>query len=348
MTHDSHYFHINYILFRICFLFACLTILNACSSEKPGPQLSGITMGTSYSIQWSDDASISIESLEQDISTRLEQINKLMSTYITNSQLSEFNQSRDTGWHAVDTELATIVKLALSICHKSDGAFDITVGPLVNLWGFGASETSFQFPTNTEIDIALRSIGCEHLQARLSPPAINKNVATLYVDLSAIAKGYAVDELANILDRYNLQNYMVEIGGEVKAKGIAPHGSFWRIGIETPHIIRGSIVDVISLDNIAVATSGDYRNFFEHQGKRYSHTIDPKTGYPIEDELASVTVLNNSSALADAWATAFMVLGANKSLKVAKEHELSGLLITRHGDDYKTTSFGEMASYLAK
>jgi len=337
MSYDKHFF-------RIYFLFTCLIILNACSSEKPGPQISGITMGTTYSLQWSDDTSIGLESLQQDITTRLEQINQLMSTYLPNSQLSEFNQSRDIGWHAVDIELASVVKSALDICQKSEGAFDITVGPLVNLWGFGASEANFKFPTETEIDIALCSIGCQHLKVRLSPPAINKKVPTWYVDFSAIAKGYAVDQLATILDKYKLQHYMVEIGGEIKAKGVAPHGDSWRIGIETPHKLRGSIVDVISLDNIAVATSGDYRNFFEHQDQRYSHTINPKTGYPIKHELASVTILNESTAEADAWATAFMVLGANKSIQIADELQLSGLLITRHGDDYKKTTFGKMGS----
>lgn len=341
----SRFHRLSYIC-TILLLAVIFLSIGACTSEKPGPQISGQTMGTTYSIQWSDDKNISLEKLEHDINLRLEQINQLMSTYISDSQLSEFNQSRDTGWHAVDKELAAVVTTALDICQKSDGAFDITIGPLVNLWGFGANEVNFQFPSKTEINIAKRSIGCQHLETRLSPPAINKKLATLYVDLSAIAKGYAVDEVANILNGYQIQNYMVEIGGEVKAKGIASHGDHWRIGIETPHVNRGSIVDVISLNNISVATSGDYRNFFEHNGERFSHTIDPKTGYPIKHKLSSVTILHHSATLADAWATAFMVMGANKSLEIAKTNGLTGLLIRRYGEEYEKTTFGEMGEYL--
>lgn len=306
-------------------------------------------MGTSYSVQWSDTStSISTSELKDLIELRLGRINSLMSTYIPNSQLSDFNQSRETGWHAVDSELAQLIELALSISKKSDGAFDITVGPLVNLWGFGPSETTFTFPTESEINIAKRSIGYQHLDVRIDPPALNKKVVNLYVDLSAIAKGYAVDELAQILNDNNILNYMVEIGGEVKGKGIAPHGNPWRIGIETPKFERGKIEKIISLQNVGVATSGDYRNFIEHEGKRYSHTIDPRNGYPVNHNLGSVTVLHQSTAIADAWATAFMVLGPKKSYRLATDYNLSGVLITREGSDYTSTTFGEMHSYLAQ
>jgi thiamine biosynthesis lipoprotein len=341
--------HTFHRLYYFILLLSSVLIVSACSDKPTGPQIIGSTMGTSYSIQWSDSsAKVSKEAISHEVALRLEEINALMSTYIPSSQLSQFNQSRDIGWHAVDVELASLIQQALTICQQSAGAFDITVGPLVNLWGFGANDASFQFPSTTEIDITMRSIGCQHIDTRLTPPAINKKLADIYVDLSAIAKGYAVDELAKILDAHQLKHYMVEIGGEVKAKGIAPHGSPWRIGIETPHPQRGSIEGVISLSNFAVATSGDYRNYFEHEGQRYSHTIDPITGYPIKHQLASVTILNESTAIADAWATAFMVLGANKSLKLAKTLNLSGLLITRHGTTYETTRFGEMSHHISE
>ena len=333
------------ILFSLCIA----SLLISCSSEQTGPQIIGNTMGTSYSVQWSD-ASISITTseLKDIIEQRLNRINSLMSTYIPNSQLSEFNQSPETGWHAVDSELAQLIELALSISKKSNGAFDITIGPLVNLWGFGPSDTTFTFPTDTEIDIAKRSIGYQHLEVRIDPPALNKKVSDLYVDLSAIAKGYAVDEVAKILDGNHIHNYMVEIGGEVKGKGVAPHGNPWRIGIETPNFERGKIEKIISLHDIGVATSGDYRNFIEHEDKRYSHTIDPRSGYPVRHNLGSVTVLHHSTAIADAWATAFMVLGPKKSYQLSTDNKLSGVLITREGNDYTSTIFGEMQSYLAE
>ncbi len=306
-------------------------------------------MGTSYSVQWSDASiSISTSELKDLIELRLGRINSLMSTYIPNSQLSDFNQSRETGWHAVDSELAQLVELALSISIKTDGAFDITVGPLVNLWGFGPSETAFTFPTDTEINIAKRSIGYQHLEVRIDPPALNKKVADLYVDLSAIAKGYAVDEVAQILNENNVLNYMVEIGGEIKGRGVAPHGNPWRIGIETPHFERGKIEKIVSLLDVGVATSGDYRNFIEHEGKHYSHTIDPRSGYPVSHNLGSVTVLHQSTAIADAWATAFMVLGPKRSYQLSIDNNLSGVLITREDSAYTSTIFGKMQSYLTE
>lgn len=334
---------------RLFIALNCALLLISCDSEQTGPQISGQTMGTSYSVQWSDTSpSISTVELANLIDQRLAQINSLMSTYIPNSQLSEFNQSRETGWHKVDPELAKLITTALSISKQTEGAFDITVGPLVNLWGFGPSDTAFNFPTDTEINIAKRSIGYHHLEVRLDPPALNKKIIDLYIDLSAIAKGYAVDAVAQILNDNNLLNYMVEIGGEVKGMGIAPHGNPWRIGIETPSIQRGNIEQIVSLRDVGVATSGDYRNFIEHEGKRYSHTIDPRSGYPVSHNLGSATIIHESTAIADAWATAFMVLGAEKSHQLSTTNNLSGVLITRDGQNYTSTVFGEMQSYLAK
>jgi thiamine biosynthesis lipoprotein len=306
-------------------------------------------MGTSYSVQWSDSSiSISTSELTNLIEQRLAHISSLMSTYIPSSQLSEFNQSRETGWHAVDFELAWLVDKALLISRQSAGAFDITIGPLVNLWGFGPDDSTFAFPTDTEIKIAKRSIGYQNLEVRLDPPALNKKLIGLYVDLSAIAKGYAVDAIAQILNEKDIVNYMVEIGGEVKGKGVAPHGNPWRIGIETPNFQRGQIEQIVSLKDVGVATSGDYRNFLEYNGRRYSHTIDPRSGYPVSHNLGSVTVIHESTAIADAWATAFMVLGAEESYQLSTMYNLSGVLITRDGDNYVSTVFGEMQPYLTK
>lgn len=323
--------------------------LSACSSETSKPQLTGLTMGTSYSIQWRElPASVETSTLKENIESRLQEINDLMSTYTPHSQLSGFNRSRETGWHAVEPELAELTALALEVSKQTQGAFDVTVGPLVNIWGFGPDETEFSFPTGTEINIAKRSVGYRHLQARLEPAALNKKIVDLYVDLSAIAKGYAVDEVANILDSENIQHYMVEIGGEVKGKGIASHGNSWRIGIETPQTQRGNIEAVLALNNIGVATSGDYRNSIEHEGVTYSHTINPKTGHPVKHNLASVTVMHESVAVADAWATAFMVLGPKTAYKIAQQKQFAAFLITREGDQYKTTASDTMKEYLVK
>ena len=342
------------LFFQMKFLFLTslpvlvLTLLS-CSTSETNESISGFAMGTSYSVQWvSSYESIDSEQLQNNIEERLENINQLMSTYDASSQLSEFNQSRETGWHAVDIDLAKLVQLALKICDESDKAFDITVGPLVNLWGFGNSNTKFSLPNETELKITRQNIGCHHLDARQNPPALNKKRADLYVDLSAIAKGYAVDQIATILDGYQIENYLVEIGGELKAKGLAPHGNPWRIGIETPNWSRSEIKEIISLNNVAIATSGDYRNFVEHEGKHYSHVIDPRTGVPVEHGLTSVTVVHASAAIADAWATALLVLGPNQALKLAEQYELAIFMITREPNGIKSTFNKHMEHFIVQ
>ena len=329
------------------FLLVLTLLLGSCTDSPHETKIIGFTMGTSYSVQLTDSHSdIQKDALKQKITQRLDTINFLMSTYDKTSQLSEFNQSREIGWHAVDRELAELVTLALQVSEFSNGAFDITIGPLVNLWGFGPSETAFKFPSEVEIAIALKSVGYQHLQARLEPPALNKNRVDLYVDLSAIAKGYAVDEIAKILDDNSIENYMVEIGGEVKGKGVAPHGQPWRIGIETPKAQRGKIEEIISLNNVGVATSGDYRNFIEHEGKRFSHTIDPRTGYPVSHNLGSVTVLNESTAIADAWATAFLVMGPAQTHRISNKNKIAALLLAHDNGQSKSTASDVMKTFL--
>ena len=306
-------------------------------------------MGTSYSVKWgSSSNSLNIDQLQINIEKRLKNINQLISTYDSDSQLSHFNQSRETGWHAVDIELAKLIQIALDICHKSDGAFDITVGPLINLWGFGVNDTKFSLPTETELNITKQNIGCQLLEVRLDPPALNKHRVDLYVDLSAIGKGYAVDQLAKVLDEFQIENYLVEIGGELKAKGLAPHGDLWRVGIEAPNFGRADINEIISLDNAAIATSGDYRNFIEHEGKHYSHVIDPRSGRPIEHSLTSVSVVDESTTVADAWATAFLVLGPNRALEMAERYDLAIFMITRDRKNVKSTFNTTMKLHIAK
>ncbi len=332
-------------MLRLVYILLLVMLMAACSIDNLEPQILGNTMGTTYSVQWHPQ-DVSASQLKQKIDIRLQAINTVMSTYDAKSELSQFNQSRDTGWHAVDLTLAELVALSIRIHQHSQGAFDITVGPLVNLWGFGPGQNEFTFPDDVEIQIAQRSVGTHHLEVRTNPPALNKKIPDLYVDLSAIAKGYGVDEVAKIMDQAGVENYMVEIGGEVKCKGVGYHGDAWRIGIETPNYERGTIEEILALDNISVATSGDYRNFIEHEGQYYSHTINPATGYPVTHNLGSITVAHQSAAAADAWATALLVLGPELALKIADQQQLPILMITRESRGYKTTSNKYMHRYL--
>lgn len=294
----------------------------------------GTTMGTSYSVRITHmPSTLDAEQLQLQIEERLAEINHEMSTYETDSVLSLFNQSHDIGWHVTSPELASLVSRSLEIYRITNGAFDVSVGPLVNLWGFGPSPSNQKIPDRQSVQSAKNSVGSEFIKVDLQKNAIWKAFSDMYVDLSAIAKGYAVDEIAKLLESSAIKDFMVEIGGEVRAQGDSPHKGPWRIGIETPEIKRGDVELIIQLQNMSIATSGDYRNFFEYNGKRYSHTIDPATGMPANQDLASVSVLGTNTADVDALATAMMVIGSQKAEQLAEKLGLPIVMILRknHG-----------------
>ena len=307
-------------------------VVVACGSDAGRTQfeLSGSTMGTTYSVKLPLPAEgLQRDRLREDIRARLDGIEKLASTYLITSEVSAFNTARSTDWRLVSAELCRAIEATRAISEKTDGAFDITVGPLVNLWGFGPDAMVFQPPPQSSIDAALSRVGYANLEADCSRPAIRKHRADLYVDLSGWAKGYAVDELAAILDRYALTDYLVEIGGELRLRGHNAEQRKWRVAIEQPDEARRGVQTILHITDMAVATSGDYRNFFEHEGKRYSHTIDPRDGRPVVHELAAVTVLAASAATADAMATALLVLGPDVGQARAEELDLAALFLVR-------------------
>lgn len=291
---------------------------------------SGPVMGTSFSIKASQlPPKTDIESLHKAVQTRLAGINQRMSTYIKDSELSLLNNLKSTEAQAVSTELATVLSEAQSISELSGGAFDITIAPLVNLWGFGPDVMLYQAPEPDAIKHVLAHTGYDKLQLDNKALTATKGLDDLSMDLSALAKGYAVDAVAEVLEEQGISDYLVEIGGEIRLKGKNLQGQKWRIAIEKPNINKRVLQKVISITDIAMATSGDYRNFFEQDGQRFSHTIDPRTGYPITHKLASVTVLAESSMLADAWATALMVLGPEAGYAVAEQQQLAVFFIIK-------------------
>lgn len=309
-------------------------LLGGCGADTGPPVLAlrGTTMGTSYSVQVVDPPpALDQTALAGDIEARLDRINALMSTYRPDSELSRFNAGESEDWFSVSPELVAVVLAAQGVSRASDGAFDVTVGPLVNLWGFGPSPTAEALPAGSEIQAALARVGWQHLRVRAQPPALNKARAGLEVDLSAIAKGYAVDQLAALLKSQGIADYLVEIGGELRARGLNGRGLPWQIAIERPEAGRRAVFRVVALRDQGMATSGDYRNFVEIDGVHYSHTIDPKTGRPVGHRLASVTVIAESTMRADAWATALLVLGPERGLALAERQGLAALFI-EHAD----------------
>ncbi len=321
-------------------------LLEGCSSSNQVAKqqtLEGSTMGTTYTIRYVPElSSTDPEELHRLIDIELARVNQQMSTYIEDSEVSIFNQSSSTDWISVSVETAQVVELARQISVLSDGAFDVTVAPLVNLWGFGPVKRPDGIPEEKDIEAARSLVGYQFLAVRLDPPALKKSVSGLNIDLSAIAKGHGVDRVGKVLSKYAINHYFVEIGGEIAARGTRPDGGPWRVGIEMPSATR-SIQSIVGLSNATIATSGDYRNYFEHEGQRFSHTIDPTTGRPVSHTLASASVIADDCAFADAVATSMMVVGLDAGLKLAELNNWSVLLIGRDDDRFTTTCSSQFA-----
>ena len=294
-------------------------------------------MGTTYSVQLVDPPqTVEPAALQDRVDDVLADINASMSTYDAGSELSRFNASSSTDWYGVSAELAGVVAAAQAVSEASGGSFDITVGPLVNLWGFGPGEGSGVPPSPEQVSAAKLRTGYGKLHVRLSPPALRKSDPDLYVDLSAIAKGYGVDRVAALLDAAGIENYLVEIGGELRARGLNVRREPWRIAVERPDPAGRTVQQVVALTDAAMATSGDYRNFFEAGGTRYSHTIDPATGRPVTHDLASVTVVGADAMHADAHATALLVMGVDRGQTFARTSGLAALFISRTLTGFET------------
>lgn len=303
------------------FLLLILCIFSACDrNSNELVSISGLTMGTSYSVKLiSVENTVNKEKFQHDIEQILADINLSMSTYIPDSELSKLNHNNNELSQTISAGLFYVIEQANRVSAKTQGAFDITVGPLVNLWGFGPDPFTQEVPEQELLNSVKQHIGFEKLQLNKASSSISKSDPDVYIDLSGIAKGYAVDIIAKHLETNKFEHYLIEIGGELIAKGLNADSVTWQVGIEQASPQKSSIERIISLNNTAMATSGDYRNYFEKDGIRYSHTIDPRTGKPVSHTLASVTVLDKSTMIADAMATAFMVMGTDKTHTLANE-----------------------------
>lgn len=317
-------------------LLAVAFLLSGCDKHESAIHLTGSTMGTQYAITIAAPGAIDADALKIHIEALLSDISATMSTYDPISELSILNNNPSTDWIEVSAPLYTVLEAALVVAIDSGGAFDVTVGPLVNLWGFGPDRGAGVVPDASALASARERVGINKFKLRAHPSALRKRLPDIYIDLSGIAKGYAVDRLADLLQRAGSENFLIDIGGELRALGKNPKGQDWRIGIENPVYDGREIGRSIPLRNAGLASSGNYRNFFQSDGVRYGHTIDPRTGAPVQHRLAGVTVLNSTAMLADAWATALMGLGFEAGIKSADEHGLAAMFIVREADDWKT------------
>ena len=297
-------------------------------------------MGTSYHITVVADQ-LPPDDLAQQIDQLLSVVDNSMSTYKQNSEISQFNRLPAGGSLKISSEFADVIRISQKVWTLSEGAFDPTIAPLVDLWGFGPTENELPIPSTESIQIALDSMGFDSVL--LEDSTLTKNKA-LSLDLSAVAKGYAVDLVADHLEMLALPDYLVEIGGEIRVSGFNAEGVAWKIALEQPQLFA-AVDRVIDLTDIAVATSGDYRNYFEKDGQRYSHTIDPRSGQPIKHSLASVTVITESCAEADAWATAFSVMGVTQSKSLANQLGIATYMLVRQEDDFVAISSDDFEPY---
>jgi thiamine biosynthesis lipoprotein len=342
-------------------LFVAIAILlSACRNPSEVQsdrvdQLSGSTMGTLYHVRLGTALSKEVAAgLKVVISERLANIESSMSTYQPDSTISRFNASRSSDWFAISREFAQVVESAQEISRLTGGAFDITVGPLVELWGFGPAagspgdQSSSAIPSPDQIAATRAATGFTHLEVRLDPPALRKLThPQLQIDLSGIAKGFAVDAVAELLEARKISSYLVEIGGEVRVGNSKPDGSSWRVGIEAPVENERTLNRILTLTNTALATSGDYRNLVVLDGQTFSHILDPRTGRPVSEiALGSVSILAPTCQFADAMATALFVLGPGEGPGFAERRKLSTLFLVRQEDGFSarvTDSFEKMA-----
>jgi thiamine biosynthesis lipoprotein len=307
-------------------------------------------MGTTYTVKvTAPPASVDGARLRATVDDVLAQIDRSMSGYRADSEVARFNASASTEWYDVSSDVASIVQTALDIGEASGGAFDITVAPLVAAWGFGPGGRPQVLPNAEQIAQIGASVGYRKLHARLDPPALRKDVATLSIDLNGIAPGFAVDRLADRLRALRIESFMIDIGGEIRARGRNGHGEPWHIAIEHPVDTQRTPYAGVMLDDAAVSTSGEYRDYYEREGRRYSHTIDPRTRQPLDRAPGSVVVVAASTAQADAWATALNVLGPRDGLSLAAQRHLPVLFIERDvGGSWRSQATPEFERYRAR
>ncbi|MFT6389390.1 MAG: thiamine biosynthesis lipoprotein [Cellvibrionaceae bacterium] len=340
-------------IFKASFLFVASVLIVVLVSGCDGSEksldaiyINGPTMGTSYNITVvSPLGNLDQEQLKRDITLLLKSLNQQMSTYIDDSDIIRFNQKPIGEPHIIKDDFLDVLQLSQRIAKLTEGRFDITIGPLVELWGFGSSKRLQEqlIPSDEDIIKAKSRVGWQYLLINQDDKTIKK-ASDIWLDVSAVAKGYGVDKIAELLEANQIKNFLVEIGGEMRVKGLNRQQQLWRIGIETPSLLQKRVQQLVQFSNKAIATSGDYRNYFEENGKRFSHAINPTTGRPIRHNIASVSVIAETAAEADALATALTVLGEKAAIELAEREQMAVYFIF-HDDTQKSDGAGYRIVY---
>jgi thiamine biosynthesis lipoprotein len=326
--------------FLVSFLsFGLLSVvlLSACSSEPEIIKLSGSAQGTTWHISYWDNQNHNKEQIHAALDAELARIDTILSNYRDDSIISQFNNNQDTQGVKANEELIYLVEEARKVHSDSQGCYDLTIQPLFKLWGF--SDKSLHIPSPAEISEVMYSVGMEKIQTHEN--YIQKQLGKVHIDVSSIGQGYSVAKLAQLLDQKNIQNYLVEIGGELQTRGQKPNLKPWKIAIERPLPEATGFQKIITIatpNPTAIMTSGTYRHYYDDAGRRYSHILDARTGSPVTHSTVSVTVIHESPTVADAWSTALLCLGTEEGLKIADTNNLSVLFIDQNKLEIEETS----------
>ena len=341
-------------IFRVAVL-ATLVLIAGCDTATPpkavkpaATVLEGKTMGTFWRVSAIDLDETRASALRQKVQTQLDADDQLLSTWKNDSALMRFNQSQSMTPWPVNEAMADIVTESLRIGAKTSGAMDITVGPLVNLWGFGPDKQPVTTPTEAQIEAAKARTGLKHLSViNLSGQQfLQKDIPDLFVDLSTVGEGYAADHLARLMEQEGISRYLVSVGGALVSRGMNAEGQPWRVAIQKPTDRENAVQAIVDINGHGISTSGSYRNYYELDGKRISHVIDPQTGRPVDHKLVSVTVIAPTALEADGWDTGLMVLGPEKAKEVVREQGLAVYMIIKDGDGFRTWMSPQFSGFL--
>jgi len=320
---------------------AASALLTACGGPTdPQVEVTGPTMGTYYAVKVArPPAGLDAQTLQAGVELVLKGVIDALSTYDPESELSRLNRNPSTDWVPISRELYAVLAEGQRLSRLSDGAFDITVGPLINLWGFGPQPKADAVPSAQAITAARERVGYDKLELRADPPAIRRQRGDIYIDVSALGEGEGADRMAAYLESVGATDYMAAVAGTMRVRGNNAKRLAWGIAIEVPDPGNRAVQRILPLTDSAVSTSGDYRNFFKAAGKRYSHHIDPRTGNPVEQRLASVSVVapggGDSARRADGLATALIVMGEERGLALAEAQGLAAYFIVREDGDFR-------------
>ncbi len=326
---------------NIVMLTLTLSLLTACEKPIKVQTITGYAQGTTYSVKYwykqNTDSPTDNDVLKQSIDGELARIDKLMSNYRDDSDIEQFNRNPNTDSPIpIDKEILDLLKISAEVYEKSEHCYDPTIKPLFQIWGF--SKDKLRIPSNEAIGNTLKNIGFNQLQRQTD--GITKTRSGQTIDLSAIGQGYAVSQIAKLLEKQHINNYLVEIGGEMLVAGTKPNDKKWQVGIERPVPNSQKVSEVITLTGkrqTAIMTSGTYRHYFDENGKQYSHILDPRTGKPVEHNSVAVTVLLDNATYADTWSTALLCLGADKGLAIAEKNHIPAIFYTMEGKEVKRT-----------